>query len=212
MRKTQFSNNECYHIYNRGVDKREVFSNPDNYARFLLSLQEFNRVDPIGGIYQNSFKKDDLATKSLSKNKLVEIIAYCLNPNHYHLILKQLRKDGISIFMRKAGSGYSMYYNNKQKRSGSLFQGPFKSVHIDSNEYLLYVSAYVNCNSEIHKIHKADNYKWCSFPEYIKNQNGLCNKKIILGQFKNKQEYANFAKINAKEMKKKKELAKFILE
>lgn len=211
MRKTQFANGECYHICNRGVDKREVFSNSCDYVRFLLSLQEFNRPDTIGSIYENSFR-NNLETKSPSKDKLVEIIAYCLNPNHYHLILKQLRTNGIPIFMHKVGLGYSMYYNNKQKRSGSLFQGPFKSAHIDSNEYLLYVSAYVNCNSEIHKIHKADNYKWCSFPEYIKNQNGLCNKKTILGQFKNKQKYIDFAKINAKEMKRKKEMAKLILE
>jgi len=77
---------------------------------------------------------------------LVEIIVYCLNPNHYHIILRQVSEGGVSKFMLKLSSGYSSYFNKKNKRSGSLFQGRFKAVHIDSNEYLLYLSAYVNKN------------------------------------------------------------------
>jgi REP element-mobilizing transposase RayT len=213
MRKGAFANGEYYHIFNRGIDKKDVFLGAEYFGRFLLSAQEFNRQDAIGSIYQNSFAKEHLGTKSLSGiSPLVEIISYCLNPNHFHFILKQLEDGGISKFMLKLSSGYTTYFNRKQKRSGSLFQGPFKSIHINSNEYLLYVSVYVNCNTEIHRIHKASNYRWCSFSEYANNKKGLCNKKIILGQFKNAEEYTEFAKINAKEMKRKKEMAKLLIE
>jgi len=77
-------------------------------------------------------------------DKLVDVVCYCLNSNHYHMILKQKSNDGIKKFMHKLGTSYTMYFNKKLKRSGSLFQGKFKSIHIDSNEYLLYLSAYVN--------------------------------------------------------------------
>jgi putative transposase len=221
QRRTPFVNEEYYHVYNRGVDKRETFSDEEDYKRFLLGIKEFNRIDPIGSLYEKHLREKKRQGLSPHYGDLVptiptvivEIIAYCLNPNHFHLILKQVSDDGISKFMLKLGSGYTTYYNMKNDRSGSLFQGPFKSSHIDSNEYLLYVSAYVNCNSEVHKIAKAEDYEWCSFPEYIgKSKNNLCNKNIILGQFKDLKEYYNYAKINAQEMKFKKEAEKMMLE
>jgi putative transposase len=85
-----------------------------------------------------------------SIERLVEINAYCLNQNHFHLIVKQLRSGGISEFMQKIGTGHTMYFNKKYNRSGSLFQGTFKSTHINSNELLLYLSVYVNANHRIH--------------------------------------------------------------
>ncbi|MFA6974164.1 MAG: transposase [Parcubacteria group bacterium] len=221
MRKTQFANGEYYHIYNRGVDKRDVFLGEEYFERFLLSIQEFNRQDAIGSIYQNSFKQSEvvLGTKSPigdlvpATSPIVEIIAYCLNPNHFHFILKQLGDGGISKFMLKLSSGYTTYFNKKQKRSGSLFQGPFKSIHINSNEYLLYLSAYVNCNSEVHGIEEAEDYKWCSFLDYMGKRKGiLCNKEMVLGQFKNNEEYREYAKTNALAMKDKKDMEKLVLE
>jgi len=215
MRKTEFANGEHYHIFNRGVEKRDVFLNDFDYMRFLQSLAEFNRTDPIGSIFEQSFrKKEDLLGNEVSK--LVEIIAYCLNPNHYHLILKQLEDKGIEKFMHKMGVGYSKYFNHKYKRSGVLFQGVFKSKHIATNEYLLHLSSYVNCNSEIHGICKAENYKWCSFPDYINKRTGnllgeSLKKDIVIDQFRSVKEYKEFAKINAKEMKRRKDEEEFEL-
>lgn len=218
MRKTEFAIGEYYHVYNRGVDKRDVFLDGQDYARFLTSIIEFNRVDPIGSLFEkNLAEKRGLSPQKegdlVPADPLVEVIAYCLNKNHYHLISKQLKDGGISKFMLKLSSGYSSYFNKKYERSGSLFQGPFKSIHINSNEYLLHLSAYVNCNCEVHKIAEAENYKWCSFPDYIGKSNGtLCNKEVILGQFKNLEEYREYAKINAEEMRNKKEMEKLLLE
>ncbi len=220
MRKTPFAKGECYHIFNRGVDKRRVFENRRDFSRFFLSLDLLN--DEEDGLMQlfRDFKKSNPKAQfsnfpklSFGKRRpLIKLIAYCLNPNHYHLLVQQVADNGIERFMHKLGTSHTKYFNQKNERSGALFQGRFKSVHIESNEQLLYVSAYVNCNSEVHKIAKADNYEWCSFPEYIgRRKGGLCHKKIVLGQFRNLREYQKFAKINAKEMKSKKEAEKLML-
>jgi putative transposase len=216
MRKTQLVENEYYHIYNRGVDKRNVFSDDFDYIRFLQSIQEFNNVDPIGSLYEKNIrekKNGSLASFVEAKlPKLVEIICYCQNPNHYHFILKQISEKGIEKFMHKLGTGYTKYFNQKYKRTGSLFQGPFKSAQINPNNFL-YLSAYVNCNSEVHGIAKAENYRWCSFQDYIGKRSGkLCSKKIILDQFKNQKDYFDFAKKNAVAMKEKKEFQKLLIE
>jgi putative transposase len=220
MRKTEFAQYEYYHVYNRGVDKREIFSGEADYVRFWLYLDLLNDIQE--GImdkwknYRRDAKNPTLAEfkrrELSSRHPLVEIIAYCLNPNHYHLILKQAAKKGIERYMHKIGTGYTNYFNQKNKRIGSLFQGTFKSCQIKSNA-LLYVSAYVNCNSEVHGIAKAENYRWCSFPDYIgKRKEGLCDKKEIISQFKNIHEYFYFAKENVKAQIQKKADEKLILE
>src|SRR3989338_2208696 len=141
IRKVAFVENEFYHIYNRGVDKRPIFSDKHNSERFFQSMHAFNTINPIGSIFEKSFNKKK---KGKSDPPLVQFIAYSLNPNHFHFILTQLEERGIEKFMHRLGTGYTMYFNEKRGRSGSLFQGRFKANHINSNEYLLYASAYVN--------------------------------------------------------------------
>jgi len=203
MRKETLVNDEYYHIYNRGVDKRDIFLDKYDLLRFLKGMEEFNSVDPIGSIYKNSFsRKDkeqlsDSVTKLLNKDPLVEVVCYCLNPNHYHIILKQVVDGGISSFMKRLGGGYSRYFNERHDREGSLFQGKFKVVHIDSNEYLLHLSSYVNLNNRVHSL---DDLKTLSsWSEYIDDVDYcLCKKEIVLDQFKTKKEYEKFAKQSLK--------------
>lgn len=215
MRKTEFKNEEYYHIYNRGVDKREVFLDDEDYIRFLNSMREFNDDSTYE---QRMFEKElsssrELSSNSVKMDNLVEIVCYCINPNHYHLILKQLRSNGVKTFMHKLGTGYTNYFNKKYKRSGSLFQGPFKSVYIDSNEYLLYLSAYVNKNNFIHGYGMED-WKYSSLLDYLGKRAGtLCNKESIMVQFNNDTEqYKEFLKNNALYLKEKKEASKYLLE
>ena len=221
MRKTIFANGEYYHIYNRGVDKRSVFLNEKDYDRFLVCLQEFNRPDPIGSLYEKHIRdeKGSSTPMGVELPKLVEIIAYCLNSNHYHLILKQISEKGVEKFMHKVSTGYTNYFNRKCERSGALFQGRFKSIHVDSNEYLLYLSAYVNRNNFIHSYNSkgsstplGEEWKYCSAADYIGKRNGtLCNKSIILDQFKDG-EYEEFLDKNAQHLKEKKDFARYCLE
>jgi len=216
MRKVPFVENEIYHIFNRGVDKREIFSCNYDYMRILKSLDEFNQIDPVYSLYLNDLrrKKNHLDVQRLKEvRKLIEIIAYCLNPNHFHLILRQLEPNGISEFMKRIGGGYTKYYNSKYDRSGFLFQGRFKSTHIDSNELLLYLSVYVNANYQIHGYSKKD-WPYSSFLDYVgKRNNKLCNKEIILGQFDNdSKQYEKYLNNNLEYFREKKEMEKYILE
>jgi len=232
MRKIEFANNEYYHIYNRGVDKRKVFCDKKDYLRFLTSMREFNNKSTYEQriflknrktINQIEYSKKEFNSEAsdlksflesvLPQSNLVEVICYCLNQNHYHLILKQLSKNGITLFMKKLGTGYTNYFNKKYNRDGSLFQGRFKSIHIDTNEYLLWLSGYVNGNVEIHKIAEAENYKWCSYQDYLNKRNGtLCNKEIILSQFKNIEEYKKYVEMVICESGKRKDLKKYFIE
>ncbi|GBE16855.1 transposase IS200 like protein [bacterium BMS3Abin15] len=214
MRKIKFANNEYYHIFNRGVDKREVFLSEDDFLRFFQSMDEFNVPNPIGSIFENSFRKNKTVNNQIKKNKeseLVEFICYCLNPNHYHFIVKQVADNGIEKFMHKIGTGYTKYFNKKYNRSGSLFQGSFKAVHVESNEQLLHVSVYVNLNNKIHQLGSLASKS--SWGEYIKkNASNFCKKEIILGQFNDNLEYKAFAEKFLKGIQKRKETEKFLLE
>lgn len=208
IRKQSFENEEYYHIYNRGVDKRTIFEDAYDTQRFLKSIIEFNVPDPIGSLYANSFRQLSGETPKLEE-RLVDIIAYCLNPNHFHFILKQIRDGGISEFMKRLGGGYTSYFNNKYARTGALFQGVFKDKHIGANEYLLHVSAYVNLNDRVHKL-SGETSKLVesksSWNEYIDEKvKGICEKEIVLGQFRNSKEYKEFATDSLELMLQRKE-------
>lgn len=201
------------------MDKRKTFLDTRDYERFLLSMNLLNDEQEGLMIAWRDFKKSNPQVKLpeflkfRNRKPLVEIIAYCLNPNHYHLILHQIKDKGIENFMHRVGTSHTKYFNKKNDRSGSLFQGVFKSIHIDSNEYLLYLSAYVNKNNFIHGYSKDDSWIYSSFPDYIgKRGDKLCKKDIVLGQFKNRNEYQEFVNENALYMKNKKDLANYLLE
>ena len=219
MRKTKFTNNEYYHIYNRGVDKRDVFMDEKGFARFLKGMRRFNVLDTV---LDTKCPNPNGHFVSGTSNPLVEIICYCLNLNHYHFILKQIADKGISKFMHKLEMGYAKYFNAKYDRSGSLFQGEFKDVHISTNEYLLWLSGYVNGNDRIHnttrsvQLDTSCQWQYSSYPDYLGLRNGtLCNReemKIILDQFPNVKEYEKFVEMVIKESRKRKDVEKFLLE
>ncbi|HBM45418.1 MAG: Transposase [Candidatus Nomurabacteria bacterium GW2011_GWF2_35_66] len=205
-RKNGFANNEYYHIYNRGVDKRNIFTEERDLKRFIQSILEFNQIKTIGSIYENSFNKSNKKTKSC---KLVNFIAYCINPNHFHFILEQNQDDGIKKFMHKLSTGYTMYFNEKEKRSGPLFSGRYKAKHVDSDGYLLQLSAYVNQNDQIHQIgDSTSKLISSSLSQYININNNKyqpipCDKEVIIEQFKNPQEYLRYSQEVAKETLKR---------
>lgn len=208
-RKVNFVTGEFYHIYNRGVDKRTIFSDDYDMKRFFQSMEEFNVEKAIGSLYENSFLKKDQLGGGLGSfaSKLVNFVCYCLNPNHYHFVLEQVLDNGIEKFMQRLGTGYTKYFNGKYKRTGSLFQGVFKASHIDSNEYLLHSSVYVNLNDRVHKI--GDDLSVSSWNEYTgKSPNDFCKKDIILGQFNDSNDYKIFAESSLEDILKRKEAEK----
>jgi putative transposase len=156
-KKPEFANGEIYHVFNRGVDKRVVFEEDGDYFRFISSLYEFNNKDKVkmqARILERMAAKriytfpKGIDEKKKVREKIVEVVAFCLMPNHYHLILRQTANNGISIFMQKIGSGYTNYFNQKYDRvgGGSLFQGKFKAVHAAENGQFLNLVTYVFTN------------------------------------------------------------------
>lgn len=225
MRDFRFENSEYHHIFNQGVDKRNIFLCGQDYERFVKSMKKFN--NNINSRYKDFLLRDQKTIKKAlspryrelsaflnSQPKLVEIICFRLLSNHFYFIIKQLQKNGISKFMHKLSMGYANYFNNKYIRTGSLFEGSFKAKYIDTNEYLLGLSVYVNCNVQIHGIIKyADKYKWRGYPEYIyKSKNNICDKNIIVDQFTDTNDYANFVNDFMPEIKERKKLGKYFLE
>lgn len=193
MRKVPLITGEIYHLYNRGVEKRNIFSESYDIKRFVQSIEEFNTPEPIGSIYAHHFQISDK-----KKDKpLIKLIAYCFNPNHFHLIVEQMSENGISLFMHRLGTGYTNFFNAKYRRSGALFQGRFKSAHIAENDDLLRLSVYVNLNDKIHQLINPTPKPISSWGFYYRNKNSCdlkCEAEVILEQFKNRKGYENFAK------------------
>lgn len=144
-RKTPFAIDEWYHCYNRGIDKRTTYEDEHDYRRFLEQLYLANSETPL--------RRDDIYTQDFEKilrvsrdGALVSIGAFCLMPNHFHLVLKEIVENGITIFMHKLGTAYTMYFNGRYARTGNLFVKPFRSRHIDDDDYLQHLINYVHCN------------------------------------------------------------------
>ncbi len=132
---------EWYHLYSRGNDRRVIFNDNNDYLRFLKLLYTCNSSKSI------TLKTipDPVFTFDRGETS-VEIGAYCLMPNHFHLLIKGLTENGISLFMQKLLTGYSMYFNIKNQRTGKLFDGVFRSVHIEDDRYFRYLMSYIHLN------------------------------------------------------------------
>ncbi len=211
-RRIPLATEEYYHIYNRGVDKREIFTDRYDVDRFFRSMVAFNTVEPVGSLREVDLERKNSGSTPVHEDPLVDIIAYCLNPNHFHLLLKQKADGGVSEFMKRLAGGYTWYFNNKYERSGTLLQGRFKSSHIDTNEYLLHVSVYVNLNFRVHKYRgEALENILSSWDEYMGTctpQNMICTKDSILGQFKSVKAYTDFTEKSLVGILERKKLSK----
>ena len=184
-------NNYYYHTYNRGVEKRLTFLDSRDFTRFLRMLNYYQYSGP-----KPSFSK--ITTEQLKKlqdnEKIVEIICYCLMPNHFHLLIKQLKDSGISNFIRLISNGYTRYFNTRHIRVGPLFQGAYKAVLIETDEQLMHVSRYIHLNPFVSILVKdLRTYQWSSYLDFIEIRNGkLANKNEVLSFFKDSAEYEKF--------------------
>ena len=144
MRPIQMVEGEFYHVYNRGTDKRSLFRDDTDRQRFMKLLYISNSVDHIN--VRNILRKNSEPYTFGRGAPLVAIGAYCLMPNHFHLLLTPCVKDGVTMFMQKLGTSYSMYFNKRYNRTGTLFEGPFKSRWVDTDVYCKYLYAYIHLN------------------------------------------------------------------
>lgn len=205
MRRPQFENGEIYHVYNRGVEKRKIFLEDKDYFRFIHDLFEFNDIIPAGKYYIFGGETSE-NIKPRKRDLLIEILSFCLMPNHYHLLLRQLKNNGISKFMQKLDTGYTMYFNRKNKRVGPLFQGCFKAVLVDNEQHFYHIPYYIHSNpielieagwkdGIIKNKEKAEkfleSYKWSSYLDYIgkKNFPSIISTKFLSEIWGNSQKY-----------------------
>jgi putative transposase len=249
--KREIITGEIYHVFNRGVDKRDIFIEDQDYFRGIHDLFEFNDTGSINNLTR------ELLTRELTENQssppkrqlvdlrsppdrlkerkprklVVEILAFSLLPNHFHLLLKQKASEGITKFMRKLGIGYAKYFNRKYKRSGALFEGRYKIVPVRREEHLLHLPYYIHFNvldpimpewreGEIRDYQKAikflESCRWSSHLDYIgkKNFPSLTQRDFLLKIFGGSQAYEKGVRAWLKEMslEKIKEMEGLLLE
>ncbi len=206
-RKFSFSVGEFYHIYNRGNDKRDIFLNEEDRKRFIKLLFFCNSIKPVN---IREVPKGQSFGEANKGETLTDIGVYCLMPNHFHILAKERVKNGISVFMKKLSTGYSMYFNKKNERTGKLFEGAFKAVHVDSDEYLKYLFAYIHLNpiklidsewkekgisDEEGAKDNLNNYKYSSYLDYIgqnREESMLLDKSAFPEYFADFKEFNNF--------------------
>ncbi len=189
------------HTYNRGVEKRTIFLDNNDYLRFVNGLYVFNDKHPAL-CTNTTLRKKSLLNNSSEvqprRDPLVEVGAFILMPNHYHLLLREVAKNGIPLFMQKLGTGYTMYFNQKYDRVGSLFQGRYKSVEIEDDPQAHYIPHYIHANPielvdknwkdrKIKNLPKVltfiKNYRWSSLSKFTNERSNefddiLSNKLI----------------------------------
>jgi len=180
IRNITFTNGEYYHVFNRGVDKRIIYNTKEQQYFFFNRLKLLNTIDSRKYIAnKRSRYKDKIITGN--GEELISIVAYCLLPNHFHLLLKQKVDNGISQFMQRLGTSYTKFFNQQEDRSGSLFQGKFKATHLSDNFSLPILSAYVNLNYKHHQIDPSKNIVKSSLFEYLDEElgDGICDQTEI---------------------------------
>lgn len=209
-RLTPFTNQSFYHIYNRGVEKRQIFVDSNDYQRFLETIHYYQFSNPKPRLSTSKRFRD----QNFDKNpKIVEIICYCLMPNHFHLLIRQVKDGGIQEFASKLLNSYTKYFNTKHKRVGALFQGTFKAVAVDSDEQLLHLSRYIHLNPYVSQLtENLLDYSYSSYLEFIDiASKEFCVKEPILSFFtknanKNYQKFVKDQKEYAREIEKIKHL------
>lgn len=186
---------EYYHIFNRGMQKQPIFVTDADRIRFLFLVLTFQGKDTIPNISRalklyvqgRTLNVGEKFTDKILGGRIVELVAFCLMPNHFHLLLKEKLEGGIAKYMQRVLTAYTMYFNIRHDKSGHLFQGSYKSVFMKDDRQLMYVSTYIhkNCHELKEWKRKEDKYPWSSFQDYIsENRWGkLLSNDIILDRY-----------------------------
>lgn len=204
-------NMQIVHTVNRGVDKRKIFMDGKDYIRFIHDMFEFNDVEPVQVNVNYYFQKSlDVRRPKQERQKprklLVDILAFCLMPNHYHLLLSPRVESGVALFMKKLNGGYAKYFNERYERSGALFQGRYKRVIIKNEAHFIHLPYYIHFNPldlftpswrerEIKDYKKAlrflEQYRWSSHLDYLgkKNFPSVTQRGFLLEFFGGSEKY-----------------------
>ena len=203
-RNKTFYEDGFYHVYNRGVEKRKIFIDKQDHVVFLSLLKKYLTPKPVvgdalAGNHRGPTPKGSDLVKILrpyeSLHDEVNLLTFCLMPNHFHLLLQQKKIDSMTKLLRRVCTSYSGYFNKKYDRVGTLFQSIYKAIDIDNENYLLHLSRYIHLNplelaadAEVGPLQRSDllrNYEWSSYPEYIDvRKTEWLKTELILSYFK----------------------------
>ena len=207
MKRFGFAPNEHYHVLNRGNNKQIIFLNDKDKIRFLYLILLFQSpvlIKNIKEIIDSSpyplqhpmLQGGDDITNDIVSTRYVELECFILMPNHFHLLVHEIKEGGVARYMQRVLNAYTKYFNTRYERSGHLLQGPYKAVHIKNNNQLLYLSTYIHRNSRelLRWRGKESSYPWSSYPDFIGNNrwNKLLKHDLITGQFNNEEDYRRF--------------------
>jgi REP element-mobilizing transposase RayT len=177
----EYEEGAFYHVYNRGVEKRKIFIDKQDYTIFLGLLKKYLANDSVDSNKNNRHRFQSIENE-------VALLAYCLMPNHIHLLLRNDVKQGVERLMRRVMTGYVMYFNNKYSRVGSLFQGPYKASRITTDAYMYHISRYIHLNPDAYKTWPYSSYKYyvnVPAPKWLRVDD-------VLQLFTDKKEYVAF--------------------
>lgn len=199
-RKTPLITGEYYHVYNRGAARQPVFITKYDYKRALATLSYYRFAKPPVKLsrFKDLSKEDQQSflTKLENKDKrLVQLIGFVLMPNHFHFLIRQDIDNGVSTYISRVTNSYTRYFNTKRDRTGAVFQGVFKSVHVESTEQLVYLSRYIHLNPLVSFIVQENDfvsYAWSSLSHYLSGDSTLVEIKPILSEFSSIDSYKKF--------------------
>lgn len=201
-RKTPLVVNQLYHIFNRSIARQPIFKTARDYQRMMQIIDYYRYPKPplrFSFFNRLSLDKKEAFMKKLTTTKtpMLEIISYSLMPNHFHFLLRPLVAKGISDFVRNIQHSYSKYFNVKNDRSGSLFQGMFKAVLIETENQLVHVIRYIDLNpvtAHFIEIDELENYQWVSFSDHVGKSSrfSFVSTQYIMEHFKSGLNYKKF--------------------
>ena len=199
-RNIPFVSNQIYHVFNRSIASQPIFVDRRDYERVmeLVNYYRFKKPPLRFSHYKRLSKEQKKEYENsfvINKSPMLEILAYCIMPNHVHFLLQPKINSAVSDFMRNLQNSYSKYFNTKRKRTGSLFQFMFKAVRMETDEQLIHVSRYIHLNPTTSYLIEAENlerYEWSSFKDYVSDIQSNVNKEMVLSHFKSEQDYRKF--------------------
>lgn len=201
VRKVPLVEGQIYHVFNKSIDEKPIFVEKRDNQRVLDALwyYRFKQV-PLRLSYFLSWPGERrgrwLERFRDEAGLLVKIISFVLMPNHFHLLLEQVAKDGISKFLSQLQNSYTRFFNTKKRRKGHLFLGQFKAIRMENEEQFIHTSRYIHLNPYtsfvVKKIDDLLTYPWSSFPEYLGQRDGFCTKESILSGFGSTASYRRF--------------------
>ena len=209
-RKKSLLVGNIYHVFHKSIDGIKIFNNSSEFSRMVETMRYYQSERPPVkfSLFMSNSKTSILQNSS---QNLIDIIAYCLMPTHIHLILKQIRENGISIYIRNILNSYSQYFNQKNNRKGPLWQGRFKAVLVETDSQLLHLTRYIHLNPvTAYLVNKPEAWPYSSYNKYLSTKNTICNYNNLLDI--DPIRYKEFVENRVSDQRKLAEIKKLILE